>query len=1094
MNRFRVAMALLVTGLVHGGYAADAAREMRGAGGVIVHLDAADGTLLEKLCREQDNRVAHALVRSVATENAIRQALHASGLHGRVTVSRWDGKTVPFVDNFVNLMICAADAPRTEVLRVVVPDGVALIGDERVVKPRPNTIDDWPQYLYDQTGNAVSNDRAVRPPLAHMQWVGGPRWSRHHETMSSVSACVSGVGKVFYILDEGSSFSPMLPSHWKLIARDAFNGTILWKRDIPRWVPNLHKLKSGPATLPRRLVVIGDRLYVTLGIEAPVSVLDTATGKTITVLNGTDGAEEIIYDGTDLFMVADVNQDKKELQQYPKFGSSQWAVRPKQIVRWDLPGGKLAWRKGFDYVAPLTLAGHRAKLYFFNGKQVMSLNKADGAEIWSSVEMPVYKSMPTFFAPKLVVQGGAVLFAGGEGFTRYGSRGKLNGLSTETGKVMWTAPNPASGYRSPEDLFVINGKAWAGDIYSHRWWGNENNATGEFTGVNVANGSVDKKINHVEAYWFHHRCHMAKATRDYLITSRTGIEFIDPETGKWTLHHWARGACLYGVMPANGMVYAPPHPCACYIGAKTFGFTALAPKGTDHIVLRETPEAQRLTTALADAPFHSSRRRADEWPVYRGNDRRGGSGAEVKTPTGCRWAVKLGNQLTPPVIAGGKAIVANKDKFAVIAFDAQTGREAWTYLPGALVDSSPTVHGGRVYFGSADGYVQCITLDTGKLIWRYQASPNATRHMYFERLEAVHPVHGSVLVMNDQVYTIAGRSMFVDGGLRFLILDAKTGKRITEHVMDDSMPGSDEQLQMNHEALNMPQALSDLLSSNGKKIFMRYQRFDLAGKRTRIDYTRKIYGKEKSCYSVSHKPAVEDQKGEDAHLFSVTGFLDDSWWHRTYWVFGKHTASGCAGHTVAGKSGAPAGRLICFDDKQIFAWGRLRRYFKWSPIYEYSLWACDHEYNRKWEVMMPILVRSMVHDGPHVYLAGPAEVDRQSKVTKMITQEQGQSLMQKQEALLAGKAGARLLQIDAKTGKITAGFTLEQAPELDAMAVAYGNIYLVTMDGALRCYGQGGNALATIGAAQIDQFNEQAPVPAPQKKAKKRSKSKPRKK
>ena len=36
----------------------------------------------------------------------------------------------------------------------------------------------------------------------------------------------------------------------------------------------------------------------------------------------------------------------------------------------------------------------------------------------------------------------------------------------------------------------------------------------------------------VDTYWFHHRCYIAKATDNFLMPSRTGIEFIDPETIK----------------------------------------------------------------------------------------------------------------------------------------------------------------------------------------------------------------------------------------------------------------------------------------------------------------------------------------------------------------------------------------------------------------------------------------------------------------------------------------------------------------------------------------------------------------------------------
>ena len=114
--------------------------------------------------------------------------------------------------------------------------------------------------------------------------------------------------------------------------------------------------------------------------------------------------------------------------------------------------------------------------------------------------------------------------------------------------------------------------------------------------------------------------------------------------------------------------------------------------------------------------------------------------------------------------------------------------------------------------------------------------------MYLERMEATHPVHGNVLVMNNRLYTVAGRSMFTDGGIHFLVLDALTGRKIKEHVMDDKMPGTGEPLPMRREILNMPMGLSDLMSSNGKKIFMRYQPFDLEGDRVEIPFSGKRYG------------------------------------------------------------------------------------------------------------------------------------------------------------------------------------------------------------------------------------------------------------
>ena len=40
--------------------------------------------------------------------------------------------------------------------------------------------------------------------------------------------------------------------------------------------------------------------------------------------------------------------------------------------------------------------------------------------------------------------------------------------------------------------------------------------------------------------------------------------YIDFKTGELDAHHWMRGACAYGIMPANGLIYLPAHACGCH--------------------------------------------------------------------------------------------------------------------------------------------------------------------------------------------------------------------------------------------------------------------------------------------------------------------------------------------------------------------------------------------------------------------------------------------------------------------------------------------------------------------------------------------------
>ena len=237
-------------------------------GGLIVHLGCGDAELIAVLATADANCLVQGLDRDPQAVQRARQAIIGQGLYGRVSIDQWTGPRLPYIDNLLNLLIVEqpGDVSRDEILRVLAPQGVACVkagdGWTKTVKPRPAEIDEWTHYLYDAAGNAVSHDTVVGPPR-HCQWVGGPRWSRHHDHMASMSAMVSAAGRVFYIIDEGSTASIRLPSKWSLVARDAFNGVILWKRPIEGWNTQLWPLKSGPAQMPRRLVAVGNEVYVT---------------------------------------------------------------------------------------------------------------------------------------------------------------------------------------------------------------------------------------------------------------------------------------------------------------------------------------------------------------------------------------------------------------------------------------------------------------------------------------------------------------------------------------------------------------------------------------------------------------------------------------------------------------------------------------------------------------------------------------------------------------------------------------------------------------------------------------------------------------
>jgi outer membrane protein assembly factor BamB len=1067
-------------------------------GGLIVHLGCGDGKLTAALLAGQGYLV-QGLDRDAENVAKARTHIQSLGLYGRVSVDRLTGDSLPYIDSFANLVVVEqpGDMPMAEVLRILTPNGVAYVrnGDAwtKTVKPWPSEIDQWTHFFYDATGNPVAHDTLVGPPRRY-QWVGSPQWSRHHDHMASMSALVSADGRLFYIMDEGSRASIQLPAHWNLIARDAFNGTILWKREIPAW--NTHKwpLKSGPAQMTRRLAAVGDKVFVTLGLDAPLSILDAATGRTIRSCDGTANTEEIIVSkGVAFLLVSDSPSKWPEYRQEYSYvwdntthANRDWAWngQKRHVVAVEVDTGKVLWERATT-VVPLTLAADSQRVYLHDGERIVCLDRGSGEPRWTSQPVARRQVIPVCFGPRLLVWRDVVLFAGGNL--------SMTAVAADTGKTLWTGEHPHSGHQSPEDLYVVNGLVWSGDIA-------QTASTGIFKGLDPHTGAIQKQFApDVKTYWFHHRCYPSKATDNYILTSRTGVEFIDYQKETWLPNHWVRGGCIYGIMPCNGLVYAPPQSCGCYLESKLCGFSALAPESATLSRLRQGDERSRMErgpaydAALADQQSQAKDRVAgfqpairgrdaldttEDWPTYRHDTQRSGRAATSVEPDLKQfWQTSLGGRLSSVVVADGRLFVASVDAHTVHALKADSGARLWSYTAGGRVDSPPTAWQGRVLFGSADGWVYCLRALDGALIWRFRAAPADLRMMAYEQIESVWPVHGSVLMRDGVLYCVAGRSMFLDGGLRLLRLDPATGRKLSETILDDRDPETGQNLQSLVEALRMPVALPDILSGDSRYVYMRSQRFDVNGVRQQI----------------APLP-VNEQAGDAAHLFCQIGFLDDSWFFRSFWMYGQAMGGGYGGWFRAGRL-APSGRIMVFDDDAIYGYARKPEFMTNASVLEYELYAADKRVKRQsiqrvtksdkqinaaskknaanasdWELRHsfppemlwaadmrwsqdkpPLLARAMVLANRTLFIAGPPDVADEMVAFHKPDDPAVQKSLVQQETALENRSGALLLAVSASDGKKLAEYPLDSAPTWDGMAAASGRLYLSTMDGKVLC-------------------------------------------
>jgi len=1044
-------------------------------GGVIVHLGCGDGKRTVAL-NAGDNCIVQGLDTSGASVDAAREYITSRGTYGKVTAMEFDGKKLPYIDNMVNLLVVdkAYSVPRDEMMRVLCPNGTVCIKEKgkwkKITKPRPDDIDQWTHYLHDPQGTMVGKDRVVGLPR-RLQWVGDPKWLRNHDFMSSLNGMVSSKSRIFYIIDEGLRNHIYLPARWTVIARDAFNGTVLWKRSIEQWFPHTWPFKSGPGYLPRRIVAVGNRVYVTLGITSPLSVLDAATGKTIRTYDQTKGTEEIILADGILFLVVDPAK-KPFLYQHETDSRGKEQARANKDFGWskDSPTrlvmalsadtGKVLWQHR-NRVAPLTLAVNGQKVFFHDGEHVVALNRNSGKEQWVSENAGDWSIPATGYASRLIVGDGVVILS-----TKKSRGGRLVGVSEATGEILWRSEQLNSGHFSPEDLYLINGLIWTAQT-----GGSQQSGT-HFQAVDAKSGQIkhDFVAEQMEAFFMHQRCYPGRATERYIMTSGTGTEFLELGTEHCDLHHWLRGSCIYGIMPCNGLIYKPPESCACFYQSKLPHFCALAPANDE---FEDKPSNEhRLEKGPAYGDIGHLKRetgdsQSDSWPMYRHDaERSGATKTEIPAELKEIWRADIGGKLSTMTAADGKLFISAIDQHTVLALASDSGKKIWSYTTGGRVDSPPTIYNGLAIFGSADGWVYCLRASDGALVWRYMAAPRADKLVSYQQIESVWPLHGSVLVYDGVAYCLAGRNMFVDGGMRLVRLDPATGNCFGETVLDDKDPRTGKNLQTLMAGKAVPVTNPDIFSCDGQYIYMRAQKFDLKGKRVDIDVA---LGKHL------------DQAGEGRHLFCPTGFLDDYWFHRSFWIFGKNAGEGHGEYSVP-RTRTQTGRMIVFDESKVYSFFAQNVGNNINPRTYYSLYATnkdippgektveqklDRRGKKKtrakvpegkiqhiWELAKPdLLANAMVLAGRNLFMAGPPDVADEEKTYGFVFggEDEINRQMRRQEEAWLGKQGALLWAVSADEGRKLAEYKLDALPVWDGMAVANGRLYISMNNGQVLC-------------------------------------------
>jgi len=706
----------------------------------------------------------------------------------RVVIERGSAGRLPFPDNMIDLVVVSppsepsSAASIDEVARVLRPEGMAVFGDAgslnnnedrtklnaaklppgapanwlAYTKPPLAGADDWTHWEHGPDNNPVSGDTVIRAPymtqfMAHPLYIGMP------------SITTAAGGRTFLAIGHISHHTREWDTLYKLIARNGYNGTVLWQRDLP------------PGYMVHRSAFIATKDTFFMLDGDGCLLLDPRTGAEQGRLQFPEVAGEwkwMVLQGHILYVMA----GKKEPGTAPvkgdrEFGGWSWDdLSPEYygdfplgfgdtIAAYDLSAKQLLWaHKEETPIDSRAMALRDGKVFLFCPEwHLRSLSAETGEVLWTNASTEVrdliaepgqgLTSTPGFKSMCLAVATPDALIIQGQ------TRMNVVGISTKDGSLLWTKRKITN---NPNAIF-LDGKIVLGV-----------GERGSHVALDPVSGDVRENLS-----FFKTACTRLTASSDSLFCRGEGTLRFDRETKKVFIDGAARPACNDGALPANGMLYIGPWQCDCNLSL--IGSIAKCSAGDFNFEVQAT-DAERLEQ-FADgqnvAPWATTE---GDWPTFRGDLQRSSSSirdAAARVTPSWQFVSAREQVLTPGVAVDSLCFFGSSDG-SVRAIDLTTGKLRWEFPTAAPIKSPPTIWEGRLYVGSGDGYAYCLEAATGRLLWRFRAAPVERHIMVYGNLGSTWPVNSGVLVSDGVAYLAAG--IIDHDGTYVYALDAVTGQ------------------------------------------------------------------------------------------------------------------------------------------------------------------------------------------------------------------------------------------------------------------------------------------------------------------------------
>ncbi|MHC4556904.1 MAG: outer membrane protein assembly factor BamB family protein [Planctomycetota bacterium] len=724
--------------------------------GICIVLGDTNCELALQLARDSELLVYVQLPQAKDVESS-RTIVDKAGLYGtHIFIEKGDLTRLHLSDNLADAVITvgeATDISQTEVLRILRPQGKALLGNKELVKPYPKDVDNWSHPYHGPDNNPQSTDELARAPYL-TQFLAKPWYCPMPEVT------VASDGRIFKAFGNRAFRRPQWPMLNTLIAMNGYNGTILWKRQLdPDFMIHRNTMIATP-----------DTLYLADAISC--KLFDAATGDLKDEINVPAELREgpvwkwMALKHSILYALVGEKEPPGDALRGRGFRGAGWPW-------WKIPN--YAWGFGRTIIAidPATkdiLWHHREPepldtramcmneehIYFYSpGKSLGCLDAKTGKLIWKTKDAEVVGAIAQQRPAQRAVWGfastafakcseDAIYFAGPK-------QTKLVAISTRDGSLLWQYPQEGNFQLVLRDDVLY---AMGSNSPSYKF----HPLTGKKL-LQLPNRAA---------------CTRATGTADRIFVRGFGTRCWDVSAEKWLHISPMRPACHDGVVIAGGHLYWGPWMCGCNLSL--IGVICLGPAGDFDFTAKAT-EADRLEKVADDTTNVTLlSQTADDWPTYRkDNVRSTYSNQKISSNAILQWQYAPGvpNTCTAPVSVGGLVFVGGSDGI-IRVLDTANGKPKWTAFTGGAIRIPPAIAAGRALIGSADGWIYAFEATSGSLLWRFRAAPVERKIPVYGTLSSTWPVASGVLMEDGVAYAAAGIANY--DGTHVYALDATSGK------------------------------------------------------------------------------------------------------------------------------------------------------------------------------------------------------------------------------------------------------------------------------------------------------------------------------